>query len=483
MKRIVPMFLAIVVLSGCAITRKVVGEVDGYNEYFSGDVVLDMNGSAIMKLTSQPSGHVCSGSAQMTRRGVISFSCAGQGGVIHLNCTDGRKIDGSYNVETCTSGYGNGRDQYGNSFPFVFGLNDKEVEAWINNIQTRISSRPSLPAYNPVDFTSTKILPSTGAPINFDYDARQKQARLDEAFNLEKRAAIDEINRMTMEWQKNDPDFPTKSKHIVEVINGWAKDGTPFSPRQWPAVVRQMYADLSANLQKSQRQPIPQNPIQNAKVYLVSTGTGIIFSQSGQVFTAYHVVQGAKNIKVKFVNGETIQATLSYKDELNDIAMLTLARQPAIQLKRIALGDVAVSRMGEKVFTVGYPVSHILGKEPKYSEGVINSLTGMEDDARRFQISVPIQAGNSGGPLFNEKGEVIGLIASTFSTNEASLLTEGAVPQNVNFAVKSSLFAGKVLEQTKGVSQSSIVPVPAPFSVADFVAGVKNNIVLIEAGE
>ncbi len=97
-----------------------------------------------------------------------------------------------------------------------------------------------------------------------------------------------------------------------------------------------------------------------------------------------------------------------------------------------------------------------------------------------FQISVPIQAGNSGGPLFNEKGAVIGLISSTFVTNEALLLS-GTMPQNVNFAVKSSLFADKALAQGKGIATASIVPVPVPFSVSDFVAGIKNNIVLIEA--
>ena len=228
-------------------------------------------------------------------------------------------------------------------------------------------------------------------------------------------------------------------------------------------------------------QPQPANPVSEpaTQVHIVSLGTGVLFQQSANVFTNYHVVNGAKTIKVKFVNGDTILASVSYKDEGNDIAMLTLAKSPNIQLKQLPLGDASKVNIGEKVFTIGYPASNILGKEPKYSEGVVNSLTGAGDDTKMFQISVPIQAGNSGGPLFNERGEVIGMITSTYTTNEALILS-GTMPQNVNFAVKSSLFAAKTMS-SKGIAATSIVPVPTPFSVSTFVAVMKNNIVLIEA--
>ena len=78
----------------------------------------------------------------------------------------------------------------------------------------------------------------------------------------------------------------------------------------------------------------------------------------------------------------------------------------------------------------------IMGSEPRASSGIINSLYGIQDDPRSFQISNPLQPGNSGGPLFNEKGEIIGIVVSSLS---AKYLYEntGALPQNVNFALKS----------------------------------------------
>jgi len=69
--------------------------------------------------------------------------------------------------------------------------------------------------------------------------------------------------------------------------------------------------------------------------------------------------------------------------------------------------------MGDKVFTIGYPSIDIMGFKPKYTEGVISAVTGIKDNPTVFQTTVPIQPGNSGGPLFNEKGEVVGLTTSS----------------------------------------------------------------------
>jgi S1-C subfamily serine protease len=92
--------------------------------------------------------------------------------------------------------------------------------------------------------------------------------------------------------------------------------------------------------------------------------------------------------------------------------------------------------MGDKVFTIGFPVSLVLGKEAKYTEGVVSSISGIKDTSSLLQITVPVQPGNSGGPLVNEKGEVVGII-----TSSAAILPfvkeSGTLPQNINWAVKA----------------------------------------------
>ena len=94
------------------------------------------------------------------------------------------------------------------------------------------------------------------------------------------------------------------------------------------------------------------------------------------------------------------------------------------------------TKLGEDVFTLGFPLGEILGKSSKFSSGKINSLFGIQDDPRVYQISNPIQPGNSGGPLFNSNGEFIGIV---FSSLNAKFFYENSdiIPQNVNFAIKS----------------------------------------------
>ncbi|KMP12050.1 hypothetical protein UZ36_02245 [Candidatus Nitromaritima sp. SCGC AAA799-C22] len=140
--------------------------------------------------------------------------------------------------------------------------------------------------------------------------------------------------------------------------------------------------------------------------------------------------------------------------------------------------------MGQKIFTIGYPASNIMGEKPKYSEGVINAMTGIKDDPTFFQISVPIQPGNSGGPLFNDRGEVIGITTSTMSPLAINAI--GAIPQNVNYAIKSS-FVKNILSTIPELMLSNtgivVTPNDSGKSLPNFIEQVSKNIVLIEAKE
>jgi S1-C subfamily serine protease len=95
------------------------------------------------------------------------------------------------------------------------------------------------------------------------------------------------------------------------------------------------------------------------------------------------------------------------------------------------------ARIGQEVFTVGFPNPEVQGLSPKYTEGTISSTRGLQDDPSVYQISVPIQPGNSGGPILTREGRVVGVAVA--SLNEAfALQTSGALPQNVNYALKAT---------------------------------------------
>ncbi|SVE34253.1 uncharacterized protein METZ01_LOCUS487107, partial [marine metagenome] len=220
------------------------------------------------------------------------------------------------------------------------------------------------------------------------------------------------------------------------------------------------------------------------KQQVVSGGTGFLFSSRDYIITNWHVVKGAGSILAKFTNGETVEAKVVAKDVRSDIAILKLEKAPPLSATQIKLGDSSQARMGEKIFTIGYPASKIMGEKPKYSEGVINAMTGLKDDPAFFQVSVPVQPGNSGGPLFNERGEVIGI--TTASLSSLAMDAMGAIAQNVNYAIKSS-FVKNLLSTIPELMLSNtgivVVPNEPEKSLPNFIEQVSKNIILIEAKE
>jgi S1-C subfamily serine protease len=177
---------------------------------------------------------------------------------------------------------------------------------------------------------------------------------------------------------------------------------------------------------------------------LQSTGTGVLLSEDGIIATCAHVVEGASRVKVKSArntkNAEIANVILI--DPENDLALVQIG--PGLH-RPAALGDPQEVKLGQSVFTIGYPNIYVQGLEPKLTKGEISGMKGMFDDPTRWQISVPVQNGNSGGPLFDMNGNVLGIIDSRLlPTKDAR--SASAVVQNVNYAVKNTHLLGLLLK-------------------------------------
>ncbi|MGH8094227.1 MAG: S1C family serine protease, partial [Chthoniobacterales bacterium] len=161
------------------------------------------------------------------------------------------------------------------------------------------------------------------------------------------------------------------------------------------------------------------------------SGSGFFITPNGFFLTNYHVVKGAEKIQIR-VGDKMLEARLIKFDRINDIAILKVdgefASLPIGQADKVSLGD--------DVFTIGFPAPQLQGFAPKLTKGNISAASGLQDDPRFFQISIPIQPGNSGGPLVDEQGNAVGIVCSTLSP--AIAISEGFIPQNVNFAMKTS---------------------------------------------
>lgn len=160
------------------------------------------------------------------------------------------------------------------------------------------------------------------------------------------------------------------------------------------------------------------------------SGTGFAISD-GLIATNHHVINGAKSITIRGIDGNKDIAYNGYvaaTDEEHDIAIVRIVDKRFGGIGKIpyAIGKT-IPDAGEEVFTLGYPLTTSMGDDIKLTNGIISAASGYKGDASMYQITTPIQPGNSGGPLFNSEGSVVGIVCA-----------QHADAENANYAVKVS---------------------------------------------
>jgi S1-C subfamily serine protease len=163
----------------------------------------------------------------------------------------------------------------------------------------------------------------------------------------------------------------------------------------------------------------------------VSSGTGFIVAE-GRALTNHHVIDECARVIARNSAGRDMQATVVARDRELDLAILTLPRDagPALPFR-----DPPDMRRGEEVVTYGFPLSGLLSSGPTLTRGDISALAGLRDNQAHYQISAPVQPGNSGGPLLDRAGNVVGVVVSKLNAQRVAQQT-GDLPQNVNFAIR-----------------------------------------------
>ncbi|MGD8370603.1 MAG: serine protease [Syntrophobacterales bacterium] len=198
---------------------------------------------------------------------------------------------------------------------------------------------------------------------------------------------------------------PTPSRQSISA--GLESDANTFDEsdknRQSPATHAQIESKKSALNLEGRPKPL----VKTLRGALVGTGWPTV---SGYVVTSNHVVSDCNDVVVISRLGEELPARAVLRDEVSDIALLEVSEPrklpPALPLAKTK------AKLGTAVFTIGFPRVHYMGKTPKLFTGVISSVNGLRDDPSSYHTTVPIQPGNSGGPLLNMNGEVVGVVTS-----------------------------------------------------------------------
>jgi len=168
---------------------------------------------------------------------------------------------------------------------------------------------------------------------------------------------------------------------------------------------------------------------------LPRTGTGFALSSNGLVVTNFHVIEKAQSIAVRGINGDftkSFSAEIVKSDQSTDLAIIKIDDPSFTNLGKVPFliyGDNI--DVGEEVFSLGYPLTQTMGEEIKLTTGIISANSGFQGNRNQYQVSVPLQPGNSGGPLFDKNGRVVGVVNAKHTDTD-----------NVSYAIKARNLLG-----------------------------------------
>ncbi len=171
---------------------------------------------------------------------------------------------------------------------------------------------------------------------------------------------------------------------------------------------------------------------QSDKTYKVASGTGFYISDKGHIITNHHVVDGCRDIKVQS-KGRMLETTQLAGDEQNDLALLKVSEAPG---HVFALSTNSPFPLQE-IIVAGFPFGDNYSSALKFTQGIVSSLTGMNNNYSEIQIDAALQQGNSGGPIIDEYGNIVAVAVAKL---DAKYMFDnfGIIPENTNFGVKAS---------------------------------------------
>lgn len=172
---------------------------------------------------------------------------------------------------------------------------------------------------------------------------------------------------------------------------------------------------------------------ENNQIISASSGSGFAVSGIGHIVTNNHVIEGCQKVYVHR-RGRKYETDIVSFDRQNDLALLKGNFQPDVVLPLTS----AKPQLAQDIYVSGYPFGLNISSSVKVTKGIISSLTGIGNNLAEMQIDAALQSGNSGGPILDEYGNVVGVAVAKLDVKFA-LENFGAIPENTNFGVKANI--------------------------------------------
>ena len=225
--------------------------------------------------------------------------------------------------------------------------------------------------------------------------------------------------------KKKMAEFEKKNPTVLEEIKKHYDRQEEFRN---PAFIFELKKKAFAKIGKEDK-PInraPKKPApDNNKIVAAASGTGFYVTKSGHIITNHHVIDGCKTVKLKF-NGQEIDGKVLAVDKVNDLAVVKANIKP----KRIYSVSNKDVQLLEDIIIAGYPLGKKVSAAIKTSKGSVTALAGFGDNYSEFQTDAALNQGNSGGPIMNQKGNVVGVAVAAYGKKKGV--------ESFNFGIKSS---------------------------------------------
>jgi uncharacterized protein len=205
-----------------------------------------------------------------------------------------------------------------------------------------------------------------------------------------------------------------------------------------------------------------------------SGGSGFAVNSEGIVVTNAHVVKECASVRIVDERGEQTPAAIVHVSEFSDLAVLKVASTTA---EPIGFRSGTPPRLGESIIVFGFPLTGVLSDDGNLTVGNLTALAGIRGDPSVFQISAPVQPGNSGGPVLDSRGQLVGIVVGKLNAIAVADVTDD-IPQNVNFAIKSTVLEN--LLQSLSIEYKRDEPNSPELSVPDLAERAKNATVMVE---
>ncbi|MCX2739711.1 S1C family serine protease [Pontibacter anaerobius] len=248
-------------------------------------------------------------------------------------------------------------------------------------------------------------------------DLRQQLNNIHSQMEAEQQPAAP--NGWTVYWNRH-----KQTVAVAASVSLLSVFGTLWSVQQMKAPVQQQtarYVELRREVERLKKaQTAIINGINDASKPAprpaAFSGTGFAISSDGYVVTSSHVVEGADSIMIENKAGLKYKVSEIYRDEIHDLSILKVSEGNFAGFGKLPYTfKNTESELGERVFTLGYPREDIV-----FGEGSLSSASGFEGDTTAYQISIPLNPGNSGGPLLDDKGNLIGVISGKQAGQEGA---------------------------------------------------------------